>query len=103
VIECGTCRCARRTTSGEVILGKGRHLAFDEVFFTAHGLVGEQPLGHQKGIGSNTQARMVVESSPTASLIVPQSEILLEILVVTLNAPSLVGATDQLVQRSALG
>lgn len=32
VIDIATWRCAHRTAAGDVILGEGRHLAFDEVF-----------------------------------------------------------------------
>lgn len=90
MIEWLTCRCARRTAAGDVILGKGRHLAFGEVFFAADRFVGNQALGHQEGVGRNGQARMVVKSSPTSPLIVPKAKVLLEVLVVTLNAPALV-------------
>jgi len=36
--QCATCRSARRTAAWDVILGKGRHLAFDEVFLPLTGL-----------------------------------------------------------------
>ena len=61
MIEWSTCRCARRTAAGDVILGKGRHLAFDEVFFAADWLVGNQSLGHQEPVGRDAQTGMVVE------------------------------------------
>ena len=103
MIELSTCRCARRPASGDVILGNGRHLAFDEVFFTPGRLVGDKSLAHQEGVGCDAQARMVVEPSPAAPLVVPQAEVLLEVLVVALDTPTLVGAADQIVQGSALG
>ena len=46
---------------------------------------------------------MVVEPSPAAPLGVPQAKVLLEVLVVALDTPTLVGAADQIVQGSALG
>ena len=42
VIEWSMWRCARRTAAGDVIRGKRRHLAFDEVVFTADWLVSDQ-------------------------------------------------------------
>ena len=84
-------------------MGKGRYLAFDEVFFASNRFIGDEPLGHQESVGCNAQACMVVKSSPAASLIVPQSEVLFQVLVVTLDAPSLVSAADQVVQDSTLG
>lgn len=42
---------------------------------------------------------MVVEPSPSAALVVPQPEVLLQILVVALDAPALMGGVDQFVQR----
>ena len=74
-------------------------MAFDEVFLTADWLVGNESLGHQEPVGRNTQAGMVVKTSPTAPLVVAQPEVLLQILVVALDPPSLVGGADQLVQR----
>ena len=103
MIECSTCRCACRTAAGDVILGKGRHFAFDEVFFAADWLVGDESLGHQEPIGCDAQTGMVVEPSPAATLVVPQPEVLLQVLVVALDAPALMGGVDQIVDRRVFG
>jgi hypothetical protein len=97
VIDVATWRCARRTAAGDVILGNGRHLAFDEVFFTANRLVGDEAFCHQEPIGRNAQGGMVVEPPPTSALVVTEAEVLLQILVVALDAPALMGDTDELV------
>lgn len=78
-------------------------MALGEVFFAADGFVGNESLGHQERIGRYGQARMVVESSPATPLVVPKSEVLLQVLVVTLDAPSLVGGADQVVEGRAFG
>ena len=101
MIEWITCRWARRAAPGDVILGKGRHLAFGEVFFAADRFVGNESLSHQESVGRDAQAGMVVESPPAAPLIVPQSEVLLEVLVVTLDSPALVSGADQVVEGNA--
>ena len=103
VIEWLTCRCARRTAAEDVILGKGRHLAFGKGFFVADSFVVNQALGHQISVGRNGQTRMMVKPSPATPLIVSQAKVLLQVLIVTLDAPALVGGTDQFTQGSALG
>lgn len=66
-------------------------MACDEVFFAAQRLAGDEPLGHQEAIGRDAQSGMVVKPAPAAALIVPQTEVLLELLVVALDAPALMG------------
>ena len=48
-----------------------------------------QALGHQKAIRRNSQGGMVVKPAPVSALVVAQSQILLEVLVITLDAPRL--------------
>jgi phage baseplate assembly protein gpV len=45
---------------------------------------------------------MVVEPPPTSTLVVAQAEVLLQILVVALDAPALMGNADLLVDRRVL-
>jgi len=86
VIDVATWRCARRTAAGDVILGKGRNLAFDEVFYTADRLVGDEAFCHQEPVGRDAQGGMVVEPPPTSTLVVAQAEVLLQILVVGVSS-----------------
>ena len=86
MIDVATWRCARRTSAGDVILGKGRYLAFDEVFFTADRLVGDEAFCHQEPVGRDAQGGMVVEPPPTSTLVVAQAEVLLQILVVGVSS-----------------
>ena len=102
-IECGTWRCARRTAAGDVILGKGRHLACGEVFFAADRFVSDESFGHQEPVGRDAQRGVMMKPPPAASLIVSKPEVLLEILVVALDAPALVRGGHQFVQRRAFG
>src|SRR5450432_4727860 len=101
--ESDTWRCARWAPPRDVICGKGRHLADDEVFFRANGLARGEPFGDQECVGSDTQARVMMESAPTPAFIVAEPELLLEVLVVALDAPAHVGLRDQIVQGNAFG
>jgi len=78
-------------------LGNGRHLALDEVFFTAGIAASSESVGHQEPVSRNAQRGVMVKAAPPPSLIVPQSELLLQILVVALNAPAHLGNKRQLV------
>lgn len=60
-------------------------------FFAADWLVGEESFGHQAPVGRDAQTGMVVEVAP---LIVPQPEVLLQILVVALDARALMCDAD---------
>ncbi len=102
MIEVATWRCARRTAAGDVTFGKGRHLAFDEVFFAADRLVGDESFCHQEPVGRDAQGSMVVEPPPTSTLVVAQTEVLLQILVVALDALALMAGAGQLVDRRVL-
>ena len=97
-----TWRCARRASTGYVILGKVRHFACDEVFFTTVRLVCGKAFGHQETVGCDAQGSMVVKSTPTSTLVVAQTKVLFEILVVALDAPALVGNAHQLMDWGVL-
>src|SRR5512134_2544724 len=107
LIESDTCLCARRTSARVVIGGKGRRLALEEasdgVFFGVLCSASKQLLGDQKPVGRDSQAGMMMESSPASSLVVSQSQLLLELLIVALDAPAQMCHTDQLVERGVLG
>jgi len=103
VIEIITWRCARRAAAGDVILGKGRHLAFEEVFFAADRLVGDEAFCHQESVGRDAQGGMVVKPPPASPFVVPEAEVLFQILIVALDAPALVGDADEFVEGDVLG
>src|SRR5450755_4305894 len=44
-----------------------------------------------------------MEASPAPALVVTETEVLLQVLIVVLDAPALMGSADQLVERRALG
>ena len=102
MIEFATWRCARWAAPRDVIVGNGRHLAFGEVFFTADIGASFQSLRHQKTVCRNAECRVVVKSSPSPPLIVAQSQILLQVLVIALNAPTHVCGVYQVVQCGRL-
>ena len=64
---------------------------------TNHG--GNVPLsassGRQKAIGRDAQGRVMMEATPTPAFIMGQAKLLLEILVVALNAPTHLGHRHQ--------
>ena len=72
-------------------------------FFTLC-LVGvSQPLGQQEAIGGDAQAGVMMKAPPASALVVAQAEILLEVLVVTLDAPTHLGFKHHALQRHVLG
>jgi hypothetical protein len=94
-MELLTWRCARRTAAWDVIVGKGRHFACGEVFFTADGLVSDKSFGHQEAVRRVAQRGVMMETSPAASLVVAQAEVLLQVLVVALDAPTLMRSANE--------
>lgn len=57
-------------------------------FFTAGFAARLQSLRHQEAIRRNAQTSVVVKSPPAPSLIVPESQILLQVLIIALDAPA---------------
>lgn len=69
-------------------------------FFSTRVAANFEALGHQKAIRRNAQGRVVAKSAPASSLIVTQSQsqILLQILVIALDAPAHVRGAYQIDQ-----
>lgn len=103
VIESDTCRCARWAAARDVIRGKRRDLAGDEVFFGADGLAGGEAFGDQESVGSNAQRRVMMESTPASSFIMTEPQFLLQVLVVAFNAPTRMRLGHQVVQGNVVG
>src|SRR4051795_7087039 len=61
------------------------------------------PFLNQEAVGCDAKRRVVMEPAPAAPLIVPQSEFLLELLVVALDAPAQLGQRDEAVEGDVLG
>jgi len=61
------------------------------------------PLGDQEPVGGDAQRGVVVEAAPTAPLVVPEAEFLLQFLVVALDPPAQLGAVDQLGEGDVIG
>src|SRR6185437_5888341 len=57
------------------------------------------PLGDQESVSGDGKRRMVVEAAPSASLVVAESKLLLQILIITLDAPAQLGEIDQRLER----
>ena len=57
-----------------------------------------ETLCDEKAVGRNTQRGVVMETLPTPPFVVRESELLLEFLVVPLDAPAHLGDEDQVLQ-----
>ena len=57
-----------------------------------------EALRHKKAIGRNAQGGVVVKAAPAATFVMPQPEVLLEALVVALDAPAQVCHAHQFQQ-----
>ena len=67
------------------------------------GAVATESFGEQEPVGSDAQAGVVMKAAPAAAFIVVETELLLELLVIALDAPALMGALDQFFEGSVLG
>src|ERR1700741_4753910 len=86
-IECGTWRSDRSGgASGSVTLGKGR---FFEDISGARARGGKSgPFGHQESISGNAHRRVMMEPSPASSFEMTEPDLLLQLLIVALDAPA---------------
>lgn len=83
--------------------GYGRFLAKWRFFFCP-GLLGvTESLPQQESVGGDAQARMVMESSPASALVVAQPQVLLEFLIVALDAPAHLRFVHHALERHGLG
>src|SRR4051794_18220092 len=91
-IEFGTCRSGRiGGAAGSITCGKAKR---PELRGGSRG-GNSHPFGDQEAIGGDAQTGMVVEAAPAAALVVPEPQLLLELLVVALDAPSELGEFNQ--------
>jgi hypothetical protein len=96
-MELATCRSGRSGgASGSPTLGNGRLRA--ENFATAFRGGNGAPLGDQEAVGGDAHRGVVVEAAPTSPFEVAEPHLLLEILVVALDAPAHHGDVDQAVE-----
>ena len=102
MIESDTCRCARWAAAREVIRGKRRNFADDEVFFGAGGFAGGNAFGNQESVGGDTQCRVMMKASSPPPFIATQPQCLFHVLVIPLDAPAHVRLGHQVVQRDAV-
>ena len=100
-IESRTCRCGRTGAPWDVTFGYGRLRAPEGVFFGV--LAVQETLPDQKAVGGYAKRCMVVKAAPASSLEVVQSEFLLELLVVTLDAPATLDGVHELLAPDVRG
>src|SRR4249919_1510280 len=61
------------------------------------------PLGDQEPVGCDAQRGVVVEAAPSSSFEVAEADLLLEFLVIALDAPAQLGKVDQTTEGDAFG
>jgi hypothetical protein len=54
-----------------------------------------KPVRQQEAVGCNAQSNVMMKAAPTPSLVVAQTELLFEILIIAFNAPAHLGGLDQ--------
>lgn len=58
-----------------------------------------EALGHEKAAGRNTQGGVVMKTLPISALVMREAKLLLEFLIVPLDASTHLGDEDHLLQR----
>ena len=97
-IDHGMCRCIGASPARVEAFGYGRRFESSGVFFTAG-----EVLQHEKSIGSDAQARMMMKASPIASFVMTKTDFLLEFPVVALDAPAQFDGGHQFPERNGRG
>jgi len=59
-----------------------------------------ESLGDQESVGRDAQRRVMVEAAPASPLEVTKADLLLEFVVVALNAPAQLGNIDELTEAN---
>ena len=94
-IDHGTCRCIGASPARVEAFGYGRRFESSGVFFTAR-----ESLQHEKSIGRDAQARMMMKAAPIAPFVMTETDFLLEFAVVALDAPAHLDGAHQLLERN---
>ena len=99
-IEFGTCRSGRKGgSSGSVTVGYGK---FREQPGRARSRGGNcLRFGDQETVGGDAHGGVMVKAEPSASFEMPEADLLLEFLIVALDAPAQLGGVDQIAKRNA--
>ena len=94
----GICRCIGASPARAEAFGYGRRFESSGVFFSPG-----QPLQHQETISRDTQACVMMESSPVASFVMADADLLLEFPVVPLDAPAHLDDAHQFLEGDVAG
>src|SRR6202163_4174081 len=93
-IEFGMCRSGRKGgSSGSVTVGYDK-LREQRCGTRSRG-GNRLPLGDQESVGRDAQRGVMVEAAPSAPFIMAEPDLLLEFLIVALDAPAQLGEIDQ--------
>ena len=101
-IEFGTCRWVRSGgASGSVTVGNRKFLERPGGTRSRGG--NRLPLGDQESVGGDAQRGVVMEAAPSAAFEMPEPDLLLELLIVALDAPAQLGEVDQALKGDVFG
>ena len=96
-IEFGMWRSVRSGgAAGSVTVGNGKF--FEPPGGTSSTGGNRLPLGDQEAVGRDGQRRMVMKAAPSAALEMAQPNLLLELLIIALDAPAQFGDVDQAIE-----
>ena len=96
-IEFGMWRSVRSGgAAGSVTVGNGKF--FEPPGGTSSTGGNRLPLGDQEAVGRDAQRRMVMKAAPSAALEMAQPNLLLELLIIALDAPAQFGDVDQAIE-----
>ena len=96
-IELGMWRSVRSGgAAGSVTVGNGK--VFEQPGGTSSTGGNRLPLGDQEAVGRDAQRRMVMKATPSAALEMAQPNLLLELLIIALDAPAQFGDVDQAIE-----
>ena len=96
-IEFGMWRSVRSGgAAGSVTVGNGKF--FEPPGGTSSTGGNRLPLGDQEAVGRDAQRRMVMKAAPSAAFKMAQPNLLLELLIIALDAPAQFGDVDQVIE-----
>ena len=101
-IEFGMCRSGRKGgSSGSVTVGYGK--LREQPGGTRSRGGNRLPFGDQEPVSGDAQRGVMVKATPSPPFKMPEPNLLLELLIITLDAPAQLGGVDELGEVDILG
>src|SRR5262249_52496686 len=98
-IELGTCRSGRSGGSSGFITFRNGNVRERRGGTSSRG-GNRLPLGDEETVSRDAECRMMMEATPPAPLVMSEPEFLLELLIVSFDAPAQLGDIDQLIESN---